>query len=531
MPDGTSPFQVCLEHRNPIPCGSFLRMSTFQHIPLGSPVPNSPHAVVVQLPTMADVIGYEERHPATMSAVRTGYPRFLRHPLIEQAAQALAKHAKVPADRALFPVASAAAARSVAAFAGIPESDTGIVETSGWALLHISSASADAVNLVRKIIQHIGTAPSSRQAEDWLVTHKARIAIYSEAKANVKPDTALAAVQQTLAPWLVPVLAGDILICRSGMNAFYAAFEAVNAIQRPRGRNLWIQFGWLYTDTTEILRKCLAPGEGFSIHYDVLDKTGIEQFLAEYGSRVAGIVTEGPTNPLIRTPDFRHLQALARKHGVICVADPSTSSFLNVDLLPYCDVLVTSLTKYAGHEGDVMLGALAVNPASPFSAELLSGARHHYTPAYWRDAARLALEMETMEAINDRINANTIRLTEWLERHPGAKRIRQACHGESAANYARVARSIDKPGCMITFELAGDPARFYNRIRTIKGPSFGTQFTIVSPFIYMAHYDLVTNEKSRAKLNELDINPELMRVSVGVEPFAELALVFDEALK
>jgi cystathionine gamma-synthase len=65
----------------------------------------------------------------------------------------------------------------------------------------------------------------------------------------------------------------------------------------------------------------------------------------------------------------------------------------------------------------------------------------------------------------------------------------------------------------------------------VKGPSFGTQFTIVSPFIYMAHYDLVTNEKSRKELFDLGINPELMRVSVGVEPFDELALVFDEALK
>jgi cystathionine gamma-synthase len=506
-------------------------MSTFQAFPLGSPVPNSPHAVVVSLPTMDDVIGYEERRPATMAAARTGYPRFLRHPFVIEAGRRLAADNAIPAGRTLFPVASAEVARRSAALAGIAEADIGVVEADDWALLHLSPENTDATGRAGKIIQHIGVTLSSRQAEDWLVAHGALPHAATEQLLDAPPKAATEAVRRALAPWFAPVPAEDVLLCRSGMNAFYAAFEAVRTVQRPRGRNIWLQLGWLYTDTTETLRKCTGTDEKFFTLYDVLDKKAIEHFFAEHGSRIAGIVTEGPTNPLIRTPDFAHLQALARKHGVLCIFDPSTSGFANVNLLPWSDVLVTSLTKYAAHEGDVMLGALAVNPQSPFHADLLAVARREYSPAYWRDAARLAVELGTMPGVVERINANTLRLAAWLEKHPGAQRIRWAEESASAANYARIARGPGKPGSMITLETTGDPTRFYDRIRVVKGPSFGTSFTIVSPFIYMAHYDLVTEPASRRDLQALGINPELMRVSVGAEPFAEMAEVFGEALR
>ena len=42
-------------------------MPAFEHIPLGTPIPDSPHAVSCSLPTMAAVRGYEEKDPAVTS--------------------------------------------------------------------------------------------------------------------------------------------------------------------------------------------------------------------------------------------------------------------------------------------------------------------------------------------------------------------------------------------------------------------------------------------------------------------------------
>ena len=51
---------------------------------LGHPLPDSPHAVSVALPRWRDVIAYEEKDPACRDALKTIYPRFGMHPLIQQ---------------------------------------------------------------------------------------------------------------------------------------------------------------------------------------------------------------------------------------------------------------------------------------------------------------------------------------------------------------------------------------------------------------------------------------------------------------
>jgi len=55
----------------------------FVPIPIGKPIPDTPHAVSVSLPRFEDVVNYEEKEPATMAKVRSGYPRFVRHNYIE----------------------------------------------------------------------------------------------------------------------------------------------------------------------------------------------------------------------------------------------------------------------------------------------------------------------------------------------------------------------------------------------------------------------------------------------------------------
>jgi cystathionine gamma-synthase len=73
-------------------------------------------------------------------------------------------------------------------------------------------------------------------------------------------------------------------------------------------------------------------------------------------------------------------------------------------------------------------------------------------------------------------------------------------------------------------------AAVYDALTCLKGPSFGTQFTLVSPFMYLAHYDLVTNDSGRVFLQQLGICPELLRISVGTEPYHAIESVFKYAL-
>src|SRR5215472_17488812 len=54
---------------------------------LGQPIPASPHAVSVALPLWEHVVGYEEKRPAVMEKLSSGYPRFVIHPLVQKLAQ------------------------------------------------------------------------------------------------------------------------------------------------------------------------------------------------------------------------------------------------------------------------------------------------------------------------------------------------------------------------------------------------------------------------------------------------------------
>ena len=53
-------------------------------LPTGHPVPDTPHAVSVSLPTWASNVGYEEGDPKVVSLMQGGYPRFVFHPLVKQ---------------------------------------------------------------------------------------------------------------------------------------------------------------------------------------------------------------------------------------------------------------------------------------------------------------------------------------------------------------------------------------------------------------------------------------------------------------
>lgn len=474
---------------------------------------------------MADAIGYEEGLEETSRYLKTGYPRFKRHPYVERLAERFAESAGA-AGRALFPVCSRRAAEDARAFSGAV--DARVDEApGGWFLLSIGAAEADAALRAKRYLQHTGVQISSRFAEDRLV---AAGELHEAQPEELFSGDSEARVLAALAPYFAPATSRDITVCRAGMNAVHAAFLAAREAQRARGRTIWIQLGWLYVDTPEILKKFLAPDERHEFFGDVFDFAAVEKFFAENAGKIAGVITEYPTNPLIHTGDIARLSALCEKHGVVRIFDPSSAGVVNVDVMPYSDLVVASLTKYSGSAGDVMLGAVAVNPAGPFADALRAGVAKYAEPGYARDLARLAAQIGRMESVADAVNANTVKLARWLEAHPAVKRVHWAYSEKSAAHYAKIARGPERPGSLFTIELKGPVARFLDRLRCAKGPSFGASFTIVCPFVYLAHYDLVTTPAGRQELLARGLDPELIRIAVGAEPFEEIRAVFEEAL-
>lgn len=502
-------------------------MPVFPPLPLGQRIPASPHAVSCSLPTMRSVRGYEEKDPAITQHLTSGYPRFVVHPFTRELAAHLVATTPALAGRTLWIVTSARMADSLVAHLG----DAANRFTRDDLALHGVSHPENAATFARAktFLQNIGGFLSSRAAEDALVRLGLRAAIYAE---STFAGDAAAEVRRQLRRALPTCTDADLFLAGSGMNAIWSAFRAVDRVQSARGRTVWLQLGWLYLDSIAILQKHTAAPADYVYIRDVLDLRGIERIFQAHGARIAGVIAEVPTNPLIQTPDLPALADLCRRHGARLLVDPSISSVYSLDVLAHADVVVSSLTKYTASEGDLTAGLCAVNPAGSDAAALRAGIAAELDPIYPRDLARLAAQIGETTSVLAQIAGNAAAVASYLAAHPAVGEVFWALSPAGAANYRRLARSPDATGGMITFTLKklGALEKFYDTLRLPKGPSFGMKTTLICPFMYLAHYDLVTTPAGLAELAASKLDPDLLRLCVGTEPASEIIAALAEAL-
>ena len=475
---------------------------------------------------MQAVRGYEEKDPHTTRHLTSGYPRFVVHPFARQLAVHCVENDPALTGRTLWLASSAGIARAlVAHLGGVPAAR--LYEKAGLhGVLHCASDATLAAQ-AKTYLQNFGGFLSSREAEDRLFQLGLIPTVAAE---PTFAGDAAAEVRTHLLRVLPEAQSGDLFLANCGMNAIQAGFRAVSELQATRGRTAWVQLGWLYLDTIALLKK-YTPQPADYIHVsNVFDTAALEKLFAARGADIAGVVAEVPTNPLIQTPDVLALAALCRRYGVHLLLDPSVVSAYNLDLLPHADLLVTSLTKYTASEGDLVAGLVAVNPTRPDAEILRTRVQQLLEPVYPRDLAVLAAQIGRTETVLAQIHANMPRVVEFLSRHPAVGEVYWALHPSSRANYLRLARQPDAVGGLLTFTLRGSLEKFYDRLRLPKGPSFGMKTTLICPFMFLAHYDLVTTESGRAELAAHGLDPNLLRLAVGTEPAEDIIAALAEAL-
>jgi cystathionine gamma-synthase len=133
---------------------------------------------------------------------------------------------------------------------------------------------------------------------------------------------------------------------------------------------------------------------------------------------------------------------------------------------------------------------------------------------------------------NARINETTEALADWLAGHEGVKRVYYPKMSHSVDLYHGVQHQHPfgngTSGYGGLFSLVLDPhmceRTFYDALDVAKGPSLGTNFTLVCPYTLLAHYHELDFAMS------YDVPPNLIRVAVGLEPYEVLREKFDIAL-
>jgi cystathionine gamma-synthase len=470
-----------------------LQKPVWQARDLGRPIPASTHAVSVALPRWEDVVGYEEKRPDVVDRLKTGYPRFVVHPLVLELGRRLSP------GGVCLPFPSQRAAKLAAEF---------VRRAGGWSAEIVSrqgvfgvlTSGQDAAAL-RSFWQHTGLIVSSRQAE----------ALLAERPQGSDGEIVRSSLRQHLADFY-DCAEDDVFLAPTGMAAMFAALQAV--VERTPGTPT-AQLGFPYVDTLKLQEK-MGHG-GILLHH--LGTIGNELRSLLDRQRVAGCFCEIPGNPLLGCADLRIVSPLLRERHVPLVVDDVVATPVNVDLSPHADLIATSLTKFIVGTGDAMGGALICNPKSPLYAQLKPIVQAQHEELLWpEDAVVLEQYARTFPERMRRHNETGCLIAERLRQHRAIEKVWYP-KWEFAEAYEAVRRPQGGWGALITFlpknALLNSP-RIYDRLPFCKGPSLGTVFTLACPFTLLAHY------------TELDwaeacgVSRHLIRISVGLEDPEEL---------
>ncbi len=314
----------------------------------------------------------------------------------------------------------------------------------------------------------------------------------------------------------------DVYLYQNGMNAIFHAHETLKKAVREAKS---VMYGFPYVDTLKVLEK-FGPGAIFYGHGNSEDLDDLERRL-ESGEKILSLFCEFPGNPLLRTPDIKRIRKLADKYDFAVVIDETIGNYLNVHVLPYADILVSSLTKIFSGDSNVMGGSMILSPNGKHYVQIKQQMEDEYEDNLFEEDS-IYLERNSRDFVDriQRVNHNAEVVADTLRSHPRVKQVNYPKYSATKCFYDACRLPGGGYGGLLsaTFHGIRDAEIFYDNLDTQKGPSLGTNFTLSSPFVLLAHY---TELDWAAKFG---CEASLIRFSVGLEDTDRLVTAFKTAL-
>ncbi|MBW3041424.1 PLP-dependent transferase [Prochlorococcus marinus] len=473
---------------------------------LGEPLPSSPHAVSVALPRWEDVIAYEEKVPACLNSLKAIYPRFGFNPFVaEIARKSLAFHGELHQSSWPFPNIASALSAQKHCHHDNSECYSKIKDFLGISCLIVDQRSTPSA---KAFWQHTGLGLSSREAA---------IALGKEKKPSTSDGGCARAKLLNRLANLYECDSNLIQLHRSGMAALTSILSAIKDI---KGDSSILQIGFPYVDVLK-LPQIIFQGSDLTL------KTKLNYIKALLDKKQpAALIIEIPSNPLLKCVDLISISKLAKDRNIPVIVDDTIGSSINVHLTPYADVVFSSLTKSFAGRGDILAGSTVISPYSKWKIELTEiMPKAALSSLSDSDAIELEIASRDVKDRLKRLNISCLKLKEKLETK---KEISKVLHPQECKNFNSLLKKGGGYGCLLSFELKGgieESKRIYDSLRVCKGPSLGTNFTLVCPYVQLAHF----NELKWAE--SCGVSEHLLRVSVGLEDEDELWSRFNSVIE
>jgi cystathionine gamma-lyase len=242
------------------------------------------------------------------------------------------------------------------------------------------------------------------------------------------------------------------------------------------------------------------------------------------------IWVETPTNPMLRLADLSGIAALAKKHGLITVADNTFASpFVQRPLELGFDVVMHSATKYLNGHSDVVAGVAVVGDNAEI-AEKLKFLQNAVGAVLGPFDSFLALRgVKTLALRMQRACDSALAIAQWLSTRKDVERVIYPGLPSHPQHDLAKRQMLGGFGGIISVELKGDvntARRMLERTRlfTLAESLGGVESLIEHPAI-MTHASIPADQRAA-----LGISDTLIRLSVGIEDCEDLIADLSEAL-
>ncbi|MDJ0685908.1 MAG: PLP-dependent aspartate aminotransferase family protein [Alphaproteobacteria bacterium] len=238
---------------------------------------------------------------------------------------------------------------------------------------------------------------------------------------------------------------------------------------------------------------------------------------------------ETPTNPMLKLVDLSAIATVAKKHGLLAVADNTFASPCVQNPLDHgFDIVIHSATKYLNGHSD-MVGGVAILKANKDLEERMAYLHNAVGSILGPFDAFLALRgLKTLALRMEKHCESALKVAQFLEGHAKVERVIYPGL-ESHPQHELATRQMTGFGGIVTAILKGGLAesrRFLERTELFAlAESLGGVESLIEHPAIMTHASIPPEIRA-----ELGISDSLIRLSVGVENIEDLIAELDMAL-